>query len=100
MRRIWKIYRLLAAQNLKRLMEYRADFLTGAVSFLIDQAIGIAFIFIILHRYLSLQALHLNRYCLYTVFLRYPKDWIICLQTICGVLDILLYERAILINIL
>ena len=47
MRRIWKIYRLLAAQNLKRLMEYRADFLTGAVSFLIDQAIGIAFIFII-----------------------------------------------------
>ncbi len=47
MRRSWKIYRLLAAQNLKRLMEYRADFLTGAVSFLIDQAIGIAFIFII-----------------------------------------------------
>ena len=47
MRRIWKIYRLLAAQNLKRIMEYRADFLTGAVSFLIDQAIGIAFIFII-----------------------------------------------------
>ena len=47
MKRIWKIYRLLAAQNLKRLMEYRADFLTGAVSFLIDQVIGIAFIFII-----------------------------------------------------
>lgn len=47
MRRIRKIYTLLAAQNLKRIMEYRADFLTGAVSFLIDQAIGIAFIFII-----------------------------------------------------
>ena len=47
MKRIWKIYRLLAAQNLKRIMEYRADFLTGAVSFLIDQAVGIAFIFII-----------------------------------------------------
>lgn len=47
MKRILKIYTLLAAQNLKRLMEYRADFLTGAVSFLIDQAIGIAFIFII-----------------------------------------------------
>ena len=47
MRRAFKIYRLLAAQNLKRLMEYKADFLTGAVSFLIDQAIGIAFIFII-----------------------------------------------------
>lgn len=47
MRRAWKIYRLLAAQNLKRLMEYKADFLTGAISFLVDQAIGIAFIFII-----------------------------------------------------
>lgn len=47
MRRAWKIYRLLAAQNLKRLMEYKADFLTGAISFLIDQAIGIGFIFII-----------------------------------------------------
>lgn len=47
MRRAWKIYRLLAAQNLKRLMEYKVDFLTGAVSFLIDQAVGIAFIFII-----------------------------------------------------
>ena len=47
MKRVLKIYTLLAAQNLKRLMEYRADFLTGAVSFLIDQAIGIAFIFII-----------------------------------------------------
>lgn len=47
MRRFLKIYRILAAQNLKRLMEYKADFLTGAVSFLIDQAIGIAFIFII-----------------------------------------------------
>lgn len=47
MKRALKIYGLLAAQNLKRLMEYRADFLTGAVSFLIDQAVGIAFIFII-----------------------------------------------------
>lgn len=47
MRRAWKIYKLLTAQNLKRLMEYKADFLTGAISFLIDQAVGIAFIFII-----------------------------------------------------
>ncbi len=47
MRRAFKIYRILVAQNLKRIMEYKADFLTGAVSFLIDQAIGIAFIFII-----------------------------------------------------
>ena len=47
MRRFFRIYRILVAQNLKRIIEYKADFLTGAVSFLIDQAIGIAFIFII-----------------------------------------------------
>ncbi len=47
MRRAWKIYKLLTAQNLKRLMEYKADFLTGAISFLIDQAVGVAFLFII-----------------------------------------------------
>jgi len=47
MHRLFKIYRILVAQNLKRVMEYKADFLTGAVSFLIDQTIGIAFIFII-----------------------------------------------------
>lgn len=47
MRRALKIYKLLTVQNLKRLMEYKADFLTGAVSFLIDQAVGVAFLFII-----------------------------------------------------
>lgn len=47
MKRLFKIYRLLVIQNIKKLMEYRIDFLTGAVSFLIDQAVGIGFIFII-----------------------------------------------------
>lgn len=47
MQRIWKIYKILTVQNLKRLMEYKIDFFTGAISFLIDQAIGVGFIFII-----------------------------------------------------
>ncbi|MGN1457937.1 MAG: ABC transporter permease [Acutalibacteraceae bacterium] len=47
MKRAWKIYKILTVQNLKRLMEYKIDFLTGAISFLIDQAVGIGFIFII-----------------------------------------------------
>lgn len=47
MRRFFRIYKTLTVQNLKRIMEYKADFLTGAVSFLIEQAIGVAFLFII-----------------------------------------------------
>ncbi len=47
MKRMWKIYKILTVQNLKRLMEYKIDFLTGAISFLIEQAVGIGFIFII-----------------------------------------------------
>lgn len=47
MRRALRIYRHLLVQNIKKLMEYRIDFLIGAVSFIIDQAVGIGFIFII-----------------------------------------------------
>lgn len=47
MRRYLRIYRILMSQNLKKLMEYKIDFMTGAVSFLIEQAVGIGFIFII-----------------------------------------------------
>ncbi len=47
MKRYLKIYKILTVQNLKMLMEYRVDFLTGAISFLIEQSIGIAFLFII-----------------------------------------------------
>lgn len=47
MKRAFKIYKILTIQNLKRLMEYKIDFLTGAISFLIDQTVGIGFIFII-----------------------------------------------------
>ena len=47
MKRMLRIYRKLLVQNIKMLMEYRIDFLTGAFSFIIDQAVGIGFIFII-----------------------------------------------------
>lgn len=47
MKRILKLYGTFIAQHCKRLMEYRVDFLTGALSFLINQVINILFISII-----------------------------------------------------
>lgn len=47
LRRMAKIHRIFIAQDFKRMMEYKIDFLTGAVSFLINQAINIAFLWII-----------------------------------------------------
>ena len=49
MKRLLKIYRMMLSQNIKALMEYRIDFIIGALSFMIDQAVGIGFIFIIFY---------------------------------------------------
>ncbi len=73
MRRAFKIYRILVAQNLKRIMEYKADFLTGAVSFLINQAIGIAFIFIIFSQIPALAGFKLEQIVFIYGFSQVPK---------------------------
>lgn len=46
-RRAFRLFRIFAAQHLKKLMEYKIDFITGACSFLIDQVVNIAFLAII-----------------------------------------------------
>ncbi len=73
MRRFFRIYRILAAQNLKRVMEYKADFLTGAVSFLIDQAVGIAFIFIIFSQIPQLSGFTFEQIVFIYGFSQIPK---------------------------
>lgn len=47
MGRMLRLHRIFVAQYMKNLMEYKVDFLTGAISFLIGQVIQIAFIGII-----------------------------------------------------
>ena len=47
MRRMLRLHRIFVAQYMKNLMEYKVDFLTGAISFLVGQVIQIAFIGII-----------------------------------------------------
>ena len=73
MKRLWKIYRLLASQNLKRLMEYKADFLTGAISFLFDQAVGIGFIFIIFSQIPRLSGFTMEQIMFIYGFSQIPK---------------------------
>ncbi len=53
--RFLRLYKTFVAQHLKRLMEYRVDFLTGAVSFLINQITNIVFISIIFGQIPSLD---------------------------------------------
>ena len=47
MKRFFRLYKTFIVQQLKRLMEYRVDFLTGATSFLVGQVTNIVFISII-----------------------------------------------------
>ncbi len=55
MKRFFRLYKTFIVQQLKRLMEYRVDFLTGATSFLIGQITNIVFISIIFSQIPHLQ---------------------------------------------
>ena len=53
--RAFRLQRLFAALHLKKLMEYKVDFVIGAVGFLLEQIINIAFLAIIFGRVESLR---------------------------------------------
>lgn len=55
MKRFFRLYKTLVVQQIKRLMEYRIDFLTGAASFLVGQITNIVFISIIFSQIPHLQ---------------------------------------------
>ena len=73
MKRILKIYFRLLSQNIKMLMEYRIDFLTGAFSFIIDQVVGIGFIFIIFSQIPELAGYTLDQIVFIYGFSLIPK---------------------------
>lgn len=75
MKRTLKIYRLLLVQNIKALMEYRVDFLTGALSFIVDQAVGIGFIFIIFSQIPQLAGFTLDEIVFIYGFSLIPKGF-------------------------
>lgn len=64
--RFLKLYKVFIFQRLKMLMEYRVDFLTGAMSFMINQITNIIFISIIFS-----QIPHLDGYLFYEIIFIY-----------------------------
>lgn len=45
--RAFRLWRIFAAQHLKKLMEYKIDFITGACAFLVDQVVNLVFLSVI-----------------------------------------------------
>ena len=79
-RRALRLQRIFAAQHLKKLMEYKIDFVTGAVSFFVEQVINIAFLAIIFGRVESLRGWNYYEILFIYGFSLFPKgiDHLFC----------------------
>ena len=80
---IWrhiKLYRLFLAQYLKRLMEYKADFWIGLGGFLLFQASGIAFLYLIFQQIPKLNGWGFNELLFIYGFAQIPRglDHLFC----------------------
>ncbi len=73
MRRMLRLHRIFIAQYMKNLMEYKVDFLTGAISFLLGQIVQIAFIGIIFSQIPSLVGWDFNEILFIYGFSLIPK---------------------------
>lgn len=71
--RYFRIYRLFVAQQLKTLMEYKADFLLGLVGFIFFQATGIVFIWLIFGAVKSLNGWSLQQMLFIYGFSQLPR---------------------------
>lgn len=80
LKRMSKMHRIFIAQDLKRMMEYKIDFLTGAISFLLSQAINIAFLWIIFSQIPELKGWDYNEIIFIYGFSLLPKalDHLFC----------------------
>lgn len=80
LRRMIRMHRIFIAQDLKKMMEYKIDFLTGAVSFLLSQAVNIAFLWIIFSQVPELKGWDYNEIVFIYGFSLLPKalDHLFC----------------------
>lgn len=72
-KRTLTLYKIFFIQQCKKLMEYKLDFMTGAISFLIGQVLNIAFIQIIFSQIPSLQGWSQNKILFIYAFSLIPK---------------------------
>ncbi|MDP4119743.1 MAG: ABC-2 family transporter protein [Bacillota bacterium] len=68
-----RLYRIFVSQNMKKLMEYKIDFLTGAVGFFLNQIINIAFLWIIFSNIPNLKGWNFNEIIFIYGFSLIPK---------------------------
>ncbi len=75
-----RLYRLFLAQYLKRLMEYRVDFWIGLGGFLLFQASGISFLYLIFQRIPQLNGWSFNELLFIYGFAQIPRglDHLFC----------------------
>lgn len=80
LRRMLRMHQIFIAQDLKKMMEYKIDFLTGAVSFLLGQAVNIAFLWIIFSQIPELKGWDYNEIIFIYGFSLLPKalDHLFC----------------------
>ena len=73
MKRAFRLHRIFIAQYLKKLMEYKVDFIVGAVGFLLSQALEILFIGIIFSQIPDLAGWTFNEILFIYSFSLIPK---------------------------
>lgn len=72
-RRALKMYRIFAAQELKRMMEYKADFVIGIIGFLLAQVSNLAFLWLIFRQVPDLMGWSINEIVFIYGFSLIPK---------------------------
>jgi ABC-2 type transport system permease protein len=73
MKRYLRLYSKFTAQYLKSLMEYRADFLIGLFGFVVVQATGIAFLYLVFQRIPTLNGWSFNEILFIYGFAQLPR---------------------------
>lgn len=73
--RALRLYKVFFAQFIKRLVEYRADFLTGCFGFLAGQVFNILFIFILFENIPQLAGWNLNQIMFIYGFSQIPRGF-------------------------
>lgn len=72
-KRALRMYKIFTVQELKRLMEYKGDFFTGVIGFLISQAFNILFLFVIFSQIPSLMGWNFHQIIFIYGFSLLPK---------------------------
>lgn len=78
LRRMFRMHRIFVAQEIKRMMEYKGDFLVGIAGFLLNQFFNLLFIWVIFSQIPNLMGWTLEQVVFIYGFHLFQKLWTIC----------------------